>query len=245
LDGALFLGGSGLGAIAATLVAARRGLLGASRPLRFASAAREVVLTLILLAITELLIVGVFLLRSTAPTTPIGLLPSAVAQALLSTLAAAPFVVAALARSEGLDGLGLSGASFRGSMLLGIVLAAIVATFGRLSGVMRPPLPESVAPFVAAFSVGIAEELIWRGYAQQRLAAWLGDRAGWLTTSALFSLWHIPQRIVVARLQLVELLSSLVTVFVFGLLFGWIMRKTQHIAAPALLHAFLDWAERA
>ena len=84
--------------------------------------------------------------------------------------------------------------------------------------------------------VGFPEELFFRGYLQQRFDdalgrphLFLGARWGWglVLAAGLFALGHWMVTGDVRR----------VSVFVPGLLFGWLLARTEALAAPVIAHA--------
>jgi len=79
-------------------------------------------------------------------------------------------------------------------------------------------------------SVGFTEEAMFRGYLQLRLTAWLGTRRGWVLTAIVFTICHIGGSI-----------FNLVAVFIIGLVYGWIMQKSENIVGLSIWHAFTDW----
>jgi membrane protease YdiL (CAAX protease family) len=62
---------------------------------------------------------------------------------------------------------------------------------------------------------------------------------GELLTAVLFALVHIPQRLFTAT-NGVDLLIDLFVLLVWGLVFGWAMRRLGNIVGLALLHAIIN-----
>ena len=89
--------------------------------------------------------------------------------------------------------------------------------------------------------IGLSEEAIWRGYIQTRLIACYGSFRGLSGTSVLFALLHFPQRYFLYSGVILEALSSVLLVIAAGLLFGYIMLKSQNVVAPTVFHALANW----
>lgn len=89
--------------------------------------------------------------------------------------------------------------------------------------------------------VGFSEEFIFRGYLQIRLIAWLGKNKGWIISSVLMVLIHLPQRIFVQGMTLTGAFTNILYLVFFSLFLGYIMIKSENIAAPAIFHTLGDW----
>ncbi len=63
---------------------------------------------------------------------------------------------------------------------------------GRIDEVyaLKEGVPEGRITALLTLVIGPAEEVIWRGFAQRRLAAWGGPRAGWAAATALYAGVH-------------------------------------------------------
>lgn len=89
------------------------------------------------------------------------------------------------------------------------------------------------------FFVAFAEELLWRGYFQRRLADWIGPHTGVLVTSLLFGLGHIVT--IHAVEGYVEWRSAsmiLLQTTMGGLIFGYLFHWSKSIWPGAFLHLF-------
>ncbi|AGY75861.2 CPBP family intramembrane glutamic endopeptidase [Clostridium autoethanogenum] len=89
--------------------------------------------------------------------------------------------------------------------------------------------------------VGFFEEFMFRGYLQTHLIIWLGKNKGWMISSALMVLMHLPQRIFSAGLSLSGAFTSIFYLVFFSLFLGYMMIKTENVTAPAILHTLCDW----
>lgn len=100
------------------------------------------------------------------------------------------------------------------------------------------------------FFVGMAEELLFRGYfltAFQRHFIH-GEKyqmaKSILLTSAFFSLWHVPVRtyaLIMGEISLFLALISLIVLFIIGTGFAWLFVRTQNILAAGLVHGAVNY----
>ncbi len=163
-------------------------------------------------------------------------------QLTISALSMAPFVLALLIRGQPLLSTGLNEKSLRPSLTLGVALGFITIFLrGKIYSLIYSMGPAQINYLAAMAGVGLAEELIFRGYIQLRLSAWLGMRWGWIAASFAFALYHIPSRLLVEHVGLAALAPSLLMPLLFGLLQGWILQKTNNIAGLAIYHAIHNW----
>ncbi|MEM5775060.1 MAG: type II CAAX endopeptidase family protein [Anaerolineaceae bacterium] len=99
--------------------------------------------------------------------------------------------------------------------------------------------------------VGLGEEVLFRGYllkAFWRYCTAEGSPRRMLKAvligSAVFSLWHLPARIVnllSGELDWVTLLISLVVLFMMGLGFSWLYLRSNNILLTGLVHGLIDY----
>ena len=122
----------------------------------------------------------------------------------------------------------------------GAVLSALLLGFGKPALFASAPSAQQAAMLGALAVVGFVEEAIFRGILQSQLVAWLGRWRGLLAGAALFGAWHVPQRLL-GGAGGVDLLASLVPVFVVGIVLGLFMLAVRNIAGPAILHTAINW----
>ena len=136
----------------------------------------------------------------------------------------------------------------------GVNGAGLVLLLAGQSG--RIGLPPELSPvlwLVLALSqlvfVGIAEEFAFRGYLQNRVIAQVGGGetrlrvfTGIVVAAALFSIWHVPQRVFVQGLAAPDLLPSLVIIAVYGTILGVIYELTRNVVFVGVLHGTLNFA---
>lgn len=198
----------------------------------------------LLAAMTGLLCVLFITIRSnTMPVLPTGFaqiisLDTLLRQLMINGLCFAPFAIATLNR-QGWSTMRFSRHNLRPSIFLGLGAGLVSVLLWRRG---FGAFDAEVYSLIAALSVGFVEEAVFRGYLQTRLAAWRGERWAWLATAVIFTLWHIPQRLIVRGVSIETLIPDLASVFVLGLLFGWMAYRTENITAPAIFHALHNWS---
>ncbi len=156
--------------------------------------------------------------------------------------AIAPFLLALAVRRQPLLSVGMARWSWRIGFELGAALA-IIAIFltNRTYSILNGLTSAQGFFFVAMLVVGFAEEFVFRGFIQLRLAGWLGDLWGWLATAALYTLWQLPQKLLVEHVALPDLALHLAITLAFALILGWIMRRSGSTLATGLYHAVHNW----
>jgi membrane protease YdiL (CAAX protease family) len=159
-------------------------------------------------------------------------------------------VVAVVMKRSGqsLQSIGITGKDKGRMLALGLAISAVYVT---VSGLLTPSLGGSFTGFsptlaygLVLFSiVGFSEEIVWRGYVQTRLTAYSGKLTGLVVTSLLFAvLWHFPVAYYVETSGVVlEALAYAIMRVVPGLLFGYLMSKSQNIIPSSIFHLFWNW----
>ena len=152
------------------------------------------------------------------------------------------FVAALLLRKQPVRSIGWNPALLKPALQMGFAIAVLTVFLRNQVMVIFAGLqPEQVLPLPLALLLAVAEETIFRGYIQQRLAWWLKPIPGTLLTAALFALWHLPPWL--NHLPVETILTLLALTFIQGLVLGWVMHKAGHAAAPALYRAFSIWMQ--
>jgi membrane protease YdiL (CAAX protease family) len=134
-------------------------------------------------------------------------------------------------------------------------VAGLAALGGTAPSVGFPTVPPEYSPLDAAVTgvyfylfVGPAEELAFRGYLQNKLAALVGTgrerirRAiGVASAAVLFSLLHVPALVFVGDVRLQGAVGVLIVLALSGLTFGVVYELTRNLYLVALLHAIGDF----
>lgn len=138
---------------------------------------------------------------------------------------------------------------------LNAAVAGLAALGGTAPSVGFPTVPPAYSPVDVAVTgiyfylfVGPAEELAFRGYLQNKLAAIVGRgrqrtrRAfGAVAAAVLFSLLHVPALVLVEDVRLQGAVGVLVVLALSGLTFGVIYELTQNLYLVAFLHGIGDF----
>jgi membrane protease YdiL (CAAX protease family) len=161
------------------------------------------------------------------------------------TLAAAlavEFVLYRVGPRDGLRRLGFGRPGWRALLAAGVVGALLQLVFPAtewITGATLTLRPDWPVLLIGIFAFhGLAEELVWRGYAYRRLRAGRSFRAAVLWTMPLVAVAHVPILITAGPLVgAASLLVAAVTSVPFAYLFD---TGRGTIWAPAVLHTAID-----
>ncbi|HNR03055.1 MAG TPA: CPBP family intramembrane metalloprotease [Anaerolineaceae bacterium] len=159
---------------------------------------------------------------------------------LIAVISLLPVIILLAARGQPLKSTGWSKENTRASLMLGLLLVVLTIFLrGKFTTLLKGITPEQGSLLLVLLILCLAEETIFRGYIQLRLMSFIGTTWGWLVTAILYLLWQLPGRAWISQIATAwpEILITLVQ----ALLLGWIMRKTYHVAAPALFRAVAAW----
>jgi membrane protease YdiL (CAAX protease family) len=155
-------------------------------------------------------------------------------------------IVAMKSSGQKLGSIGIVRKEMMKMLILGLVLSAIyLAIIGLLDSSLGGEFvgfsPELVYGLILYAIVGFSEEIFWRGYIQTRMTAYGGRFKGPLVTSLLFAvLWHFPSEFYMQSGAVLDALVSTLTRFAPGLLFGYLMLKSQNVLPSSIFHLFWD-----
>lgn len=232
-----------LGAIAVTMIAGASPILRKIRRIEFRFPRREATFALTLFALIFFFALQVYtndildFLKSAASTFAGGDTALRMLIALVSLL---PVIILLIARGQPLKSTGWSKDNTRASLMLGLLLVVLTIFLrGKFTTLLKGVTSEQGSLLLVLLILCLAEETIFRGYIQLRLMSFIGTTWGWLVTALLYLLWQLPGRPWLSQFSTVwpEILIAVVQ----ALLLGWIMRKTYHVAAPALFRAVATW----
>jgi membrane protease YdiL (CAAX protease family) len=168
---------------------------------------------------------------------------SAARQLLVSAASVVPLAVALRATGSDPASAGLTRALLGRSVGIGLTLAVIWLIVSGAFRELASARPEHGYVLIAALSVGLAEEIMWRGYLQSRLVSWLGSRRGISLAAMLFAAFHIPQRWL-AGVVGADLILQIVIVALLGVVFGLLQAATRNVTLPVIVHTTIDWSAR-
>lgn len=154
-----------------------------------------------------------------------------------------PMIMFVIRNGESLSSIGITSINLWQSALIGLLLALMtfyLQNDGFLA-VLEKLKPRHGYSFIYFAFVGFQEEILFRGYLQNRLIAWFGKWKGWFVASAVMAVAHFPQRILIGNMDPGEAFSSACGLLPASLLFGYIMICTKNVLAPGLLHTFTNW----
>jgi len=156
-------------------------------------------------------------------------------------------IIAMKSTGQKLGSIGISRNNVGRMLALGLASSAIYLV---LTSLLAPSLggklasisPELAYGFVLFALVGFSEEILWRGYIQTRLAAYIGKVKGFVMTSLLFTvLWHFPGQFFLQSGAVLDAFANTFTVLAPSLLFGYLMLRSQNVLPSSIFHLFWDW----
>jgi membrane protease YdiL (CAAX protease family) len=168
---------------------------------------------------------------------------SALRQILVVAASLVPLLVALRLTRAGLDSVGLTRTNLRRGVTVGGALAAGWLLLSGAFGDLLQPRVEHALVLIGAMSVGFSEEIVWRGYLQTRLIDWIGTRNGIVLATAIFTLSHVPQRLL-AGAGGMDLVVQLVVLAILGGAFGVMQASTKNVILPGIVHTAIDWSAR-
>ena len=168
---------------------------------------------------------------------------SALRQILVAAASLVPLLMALRLTRAGLDSVGLTRTNLLPSVAVGGALAAGWLLASGAFGDLLQPRVEHAFVLIGAASVGFSEEIAWRGYLQTRLIDLIGTRNGIVLATAIFTLFHAPQRLL-AGVGGMDLVVQLVVVAILGGAFGIMQASTGNVILPGIVHTAIDWSAR-
>jgi membrane protease YdiL (CAAX protease family) len=144
------------------------------------------------------------------------------------------------------DSLGWQDLQYRWSKLLpAVVLGTLVGGIFLVSAGKADRLPglftaNGLFATLQYLIVGFAEETLFRGYAQTRWAAAWGWWPGFLLASVGMVLFHAPILLLAEQLSFQDMLLEVLRMLPLSLLLGLAMHKSGNIAAPGIIHLWLN-----
>ncbi len=153
-----------------------------------------------------------------------------------------PVLAAVKLRRQGLETLGITKKNAWFSITVGTVLAAAFIVFIALTGGgVNFFSTNAVWALIYFAAVGFGEELLFRGYLQNRCVSWLGGMKGLVVASTVMAFIHVPQRMFAVGLDPIQAVLSAVALLPVSLALGFVMLRTKNIAGSTVLHTAVDW----
>jgi membrane protease YdiL (CAAX protease family) len=215
------------------------------RPVAFKYQQREVILSgiLALILIIASIYANCFLHLPTLPDgIKTGTAPDAPRQYLWAIAILLPVVLLLLVRRQPLLSVGLSRPTLKPAALLGLALVLITIFLrGKIYGILDGVTALEFNHLILSLVIALAGEIIFRGYLQLRLSAWLGRTAGWLVTSLLYFLFCVPFVWQASGGMFVDFWLPALIQLVQAVLLGWVMRRSGNILAGGMYQAAHFW----
>ena len=141
--------------------------------------------------------------------------------------------------------LGFSKRNLTSALIFGGVAGVIWAAYTTIFFRQDSPLPPlwglqvAIAFPIWLFVMSPFQEFFFRGWLQPRLQLVMGKWGGLGLTAFAFTLWHFFPHLEGTSTSTLPLGSTLglASIFLAGLLFGYIFQRTENILAPWLAHA--------
>jgi membrane protease YdiL (CAAX protease family) len=99
--------------------------------------------------------------------------------------------------------------------------------------------------FFKYLMVGVVEEIVYRGFGMNAFSAFMSERKANILAAIYFVMLHFPAYFIHWYLDGTFALSAMLTqavyVFVLGLIFGYLFRKSKSIFPPVLIHFWSDF----
>jgi len=152
-------------------------------------------------------------------------------------------------KKQGIETVGLKKGNIRLSLILGIVLAAILFFCNCLSNIIFDgqvfvPFKTILIYIIYFFTVGLCEEVIFRGYILTRLYGIVRNvYIDILLSGVLFVLMHFPFRMVAYNLSFFELATNvpyMIDLFVTSLVLSFIRVKSDSLYGAIVPHWISD-----
>jgi len=144
---------------------------------------------------------------------------------------------------ETLQSIGITRANLWKATVVGLFLAGTTLFLGHGGPGAALKLTEGhdINTLIYFSFVGFGEEILYRGYFQSRLIAWLGHNRGWIIASVIMALVHIPQRVVAERMSIPHAIVASLELIPVSLLMGYVMLRTGNVVSGGLFHTFCNW----
>lgn len=156
-------------------------------------------------------------------------------------------------RKQGIETIGLSKGNIKLSLIMGIILAVILFFCNCLSNILFEkqsfiPLKDIVIYILYFFTVGLVEEVMFRGYIETRLHGYTKRiYIDVLLTGILFLLMHFPFRMVAYNMSFWDLITNLrymLDLFITHLILSFIRIKSDCLYGAIIPHWISDLAYR-
>ena len=161
----------------------------------------------------------------------------------LMAIIAIPFLYSIIRRKQPWLSVGLKQQMIKGGLQVGfgLVLISIFLRNKIVNLIYGTYTLDTLLLFIGSLISCFVLELIFRGFVQLRLMAWLGDTIGWLIASSLYALWSVMP---ILGMTSDVIISTIIYRLGMGLLLGWVARKSGGIFGGWIyntVHTWLFW----
>lgn len=159
-------------------------------------------------------------------------------------------VLILILRKQKPESIGLTTVKLKQSSILGLlvggvwlVIALIIALVNHQTFVGTDYLFFGLIYYL--IEIGLTEELLFRGFIQTRLVGFFRHRLmAMVLTGMMFALIHIPFQMSVQQFNLIDYVrfngAHLMLTFLYHFVFSVLYDKYNNIAAPTILHLFMN-----
>lgn len=156
-------------------------------------------------------------------------------------------------RRQGIETIGLRKGNIKLSLIMGITLAVILFFCNCLSNILFEeqsfiPIKEIMIYILYFFTVGLVEEVMFRGYIETRLHGYTKRiYLDVLLTGILFVLMHYPFRMVAYHMSFLDLITNvqyMLDLFITHLILSFIRIKSDSLYGAIIPHWISDLAYR-
>lgn len=164
---------------------------------------------------------------------------------IIAVLEITPAIIVVKLRKESLFSLGITKLNIFKSIFIGsisyfIYLIFIIIMQHRLKYIFHINSVFSTWNFLNCIFTALGEEILFRGYLQNRLIKWLGDKKGLIITALVFSFFHIFQRILTG-MSFTNAIISVIAILPVALFYGYLFLKCKNVIASTIFHTFFDF----
>lgn len=101
-------------------------------------------------------------------------------------------------------------------------------------------ITQMLVSFVLSISLGVGEELGWRGFLQEKMQKKFGLKTGVILLGLLWEIWHIPLWFTQYNLSIYEIGLRFLMTISFSIFLGYVYMKTENVWMCALFHILVN-----
>lgn len=161
---------------------------------------------------------------------------------LLTVLVYSPVIVTIQRKGETPKSIGITKVNLWPALFVGTLVIAlfVLEDITEVWGLSNLGYEHRILGVVYYAIIGFSEEIVFRGYLQTRLVAWMGTWKGWILASFMMALAHFWQRIFTMHFTPVTAIIDISSLLLPSLFLGFVMLRTKNVVASGLIHTFMD-----